>query len=122
MKIQQVSIIRFLHKIHPFKQNEVARLIQICENSQLVKKVVVFGSAITIACMPSSDIDIAIDWHCKAYTTDGILSPDLMETMQRIQKNSQYNVDILQLQDWHRFDKSLQNSISEGVLIYERNV
>lgn len=113
---------RILHKIHPFKQNEVAQLIELCKQFPVLAKIIVFGSSITYGCSPHSDLDIAVDWNCKAYVDGGVLSPEIYDAMQAIQKNSKYNIDILQIQGKDCWDSGLSKSIEKGVVIYENYV
>lgn len=44
--------------IFPTKQRHVADMVEVCRRDPNVKKAVVFGSSVTAACNPWSDIDI----------------------------------------------------------------
>lgn len=44
--------------IFPLKQKAVYEMIQVCKNDKNVKKIIIFGSSVTGACNPWSDIDI----------------------------------------------------------------
>ena len=45
-------------RIFPTKQRHVADMVETCRQDKNVKKAVVFGSSVTAACNPWSDIDI----------------------------------------------------------------
>jgi len=45
-------------RIFPTKQKYVADMVEVCKQDKNVKKAIVFGSSVTAACNPWSDIDI----------------------------------------------------------------
>ena len=45
-------------RIFPTKQRHVADMVEICRKDANVRKAIVFGSSVTAACNPWSDIDI----------------------------------------------------------------
>ena len=49
---------RNIHRIFPTKQQAVYDLIEVCRKDSNIKKIVIFGSSITSACNPWSDIDV----------------------------------------------------------------
>ena len=52
-----------LSHIFPTKQEDVDRIISYAQSDKAIKKVVVFGSAVTWGCGVNSDIDIAIQFY-----------------------------------------------------------
>lgn len=49
---------RNIHRIFPLKQKAVYDLIEVCRQDSNIKKIIIFGSSITAACNPWSDIDV----------------------------------------------------------------
>ena len=47
-----------IEKIFPTKQKAVSQMVDLCRTIPNIRKVIVFGSAVTAGCNPWSDIDI----------------------------------------------------------------
>lgn len=50
-----------LKYIFPSKQKDVQKAIEIAEKNEKIRRMIIFGSAVTMNCGIGSDIDIAID-------------------------------------------------------------
>ena len=53
--------------IFPLKQKAVYEMIQVCKKEPNVRKIIIFGSSVTSACNPWSDIDILVDIDSSAH-------------------------------------------------------
>lgn len=93
--------------IFPLKQKAIYEMIKICKNEPNVEKLIIFGSSVTSACNPWSDID--------AYF-------EIKEPMNNLPLEKKYTN-----QDWDRWsnfsvDESLKKEILKtGVVVYDRN-
>lgn len=47
-----------VEKIFPLQQRDVGRIVDVLSKDEAVEKVIIFGSSVTSACNPWSDIDI----------------------------------------------------------------
>ena len=92
--------------IFPLKQKAVYEMIQTCKKEPNVEKLIIFGSSVTSACNPWSDID--------AYF-------EIKEPMNNLPLEKYTN------QDWDRWsnfsvDENLKKEIMKtGVVVYDRN-
>lgn len=92
--------------IFPLKQKAVYEMIQICKKEPNVRKIIIFGSSVTSACNPWSDIDIYFE----------IDKP--VNNLPLVPHDNQ---------DWDRWsnfsvDENLKNEILKtGVLVYDRD-
>lgn len=61
------------HRIFPTKQKDVYEMVQVCRKDSNIKRMVVFGSSVTNACNPWSDIDVyfVMEKEPKNYPTTG---------------------------------------------------
>lgn len=48
-------------KIFPTQQKDVAILLEVMQSQEHVKRVVIFGSSVTSACNPWSDLDVFVE-------------------------------------------------------------
>lgn len=92
-----------VEKIFPTQQRDVSTLLNSFIANQQVKKVIVFGSSVTSACNPWSDIDVYVE-----------LTEDVSIRKPRVG----VPVDL-----WTNFDvdsRLLSEITEKGVLVYER--
>lgn len=108
-----------LNKIHPIKQSMVSEVCKICSESPYVCKVIVFGSSITDRCKFSSDIDLCIEWSVKPFDSDGVYNILLKDTLEKIQKCCDYNIDIVAWNELESEYSTIKDDILKGVVIYE---
>ena len=47
-----------IEKIHPYQQEAVGKMVELCKQDPNIKRVVIFGSSVREDCRPDSDIDI----------------------------------------------------------------
>lgn len=91
-------------RIFPTQQKDVCEIIKRYSADSNVKKLIVFGSSITSACNPWSDIDIYVE----------------MEENKNLPPSGvrEVAVDV-----WTNFtvDKHLYSEIKKGVTVYERD-
>lgn len=97
---------RFLSSacIHPLKQRQISELVKKAKYYLPVKRIVVFGSALTLRCHQDSDIDIVV-WDKKR-----IFQPP---------PNDKYDLvyaDML-TPEWSAYN----DIVNEGVIVYERD-
>lgn len=52
--------VAWLNKVHSSKRSSVAEIAKLCSADVRIRKVILFGSAITSKCSPNSDINLAI--------------------------------------------------------------
>lgn len=111
--IQDDNSVSNLIHIHPLKQKIVHNIIHDLQNKNLlqyINRLIVFGSSITMACRPSSDLDIAVD-----------IQPLPIETVNKIYdsigENTDWNCDVLWI---HRLKTSdrIYSEIMKGQVIY----
>ena len=93
------------------KQTTVQNLCNLAEETPIVKKIIIFGSAASQTCTPESDIDICYDITCD---TKDLRTYDLSKKTVRI---CDYNCDIV---FYSLLGSNLKNEIdSKGVIVYE---
>ena len=91
-------------RIFPTQQRDVQNLLDLWRNDSNIKRVIIFGSSVTTACNPWSDIDVFVDIK---EPVDVLKKPECV-----------VNFDI-----WTNFDvdSRLMSEISDkGVVVYER--
>lgn len=92
--------------IFPTKQVDVRDIINVVENDRNILKVIIFGSSVTSACNPWSDVDVYYEMLNESYR------PCIF---------TESSID-----GWTNFDipkgeKLLDEIKEKGVLVYERN-
>ena len=90
--------------IFPTKQRAVGKMVEVCRKDSNVKRVIVFGSAVTSACNPWSDIDIFFDLE-----RDVSVFPSTH--------------DKTVYDKWNNFnasDELLKEILENGVVVYDR--
>jgi predicted nucleotidyltransferase len=95
--------------IFPSKQKDVQAIINEARKSPLVRRVFVFGSAITWNCGVYSDLDIAVEYD-GTVPFEQIVSPFF--------KCADGKTDIIEYNSIH--DDLLRKSVENGVVVYER--
>lgn len=55
-----------IRRIFPTKQKYVREMIDVCKKDPNIRKIIIFGSAVTQGCNPWSDIDIYFEMKKKA--------------------------------------------------------
>lgn len=91
--------------IFPTKQKHVADMVEVCRHDPNVKKAIVFGSSVTSACNPWSDIDI------------------YFELDEQKPKLPTYPSQTVVWDKWTNFSVSpelLSEILEKGVTVYER--
>ena len=104
--------------IHPLKQKEAYKIVEMAKQHDCIRKIVVFGSSITNRCRETSDLDLWIDCSEASFDSYGVFTPEADEIIIQVKKITNYNADIL-------FTEQLVGSLVEkdardGVCIYER--
>lgn len=90
--------------IFPTQQKDVYNLLQLWKNDKNIKKVVIFGSSVTSACNPWSDIDIYAE---------------LVEEVDRLKKPE----CVVPFDIWTNYDvddRLLEEIERTGVVVYEQ--
>lgn len=96
--------------IHPLKQEQVSLIFRQVASNEIVRRLIVFGSAVTGKCHVGSDLDICID----ADVSDGI---KVYELQKKIGEICNWNCDIL---IYSCIGNRLRNTIdAEGVVVFE---
>ena len=106
--------------IHPLKQKMVNDITNHARKDKFVKRIIVFGSAVTNRCTPFSDLDICIDWFGASHDDDGVYVPETQSMMRFISLNSKGSCDVLSYDDL--MNKELKLNIDDGVLVYEHDI
>ena len=91
--------------VFPTQQNDVFKIISAAKKDPNIKKVIVFGSSVTSACNPWSDIDVYFE----------------------LNEDNPANIDVCGIEvpvdKWDNFsvDERLRKEIDEtGVVVYEK--
>ncbi len=99
-----------LSQINEVKIEEVSRLIEIAKGSEVIKRIIIFGSTVTDSCDEDSDIDVCLDIACD--TKDQRLYRHVVD----FDKACNYNCDIF---FYHQLGTTLKNEIDKkGVSVY----
>ena len=100
-----------LKYIFPSKQKAVQKAIELAMNDSRIKRIIIFGSAITMKCGSGSDLDIALDIPDMDF--DGftkIARPFFTEIPSE--------VDVIHYNDIR--SELLKNEVNKGVCVYDR--
>lgn len=94
-----------VEKIFPTQQKDVGKVISVWKKDDNIRKIIIFGSSVTSACNPWSDIDIYVEMlEKKRRPATGI---------------KEVSLDI-----WTNYDVDeglLKEIMEKGVVVYERN-
>lgn len=128
MRSQQRTFLRvvpdaqcpLIKKIHPRKQQSVENVYRLVRDkfSDVINRVIVFGSSIEWSCGWWSDIDLCIEWNPKFYKeTDYMMKGRALEAYVEINHAIDGDRDILTYRenDSNRLYKDIQE---KGVVIY----
>ena len=100
-----------LKYIFPSKQKDVQRAIEIAQKTEGIRKLTVFGSAVTLNCGIGSDIDISVD-------APDIRDDDEFNMLVRpIRKTLESEVDIIHFNSV-RSDMLRNEILTKGVDVY----
>ena len=93
-------------KIFPTQQRDVKRIIDVCKGTKEVDKLYVFGSSVTSACNPWSDLDLYFELNAPMQNLPHA------QCEAPLDKWSNYSVD----------EDLKQEILSTGVLVYDRSL
>lgn len=97
--------------VNDIKRKKVEKVIQIASNTGVVRRLIIFGSAVTNECREESDVDICLDISCE--TSD----KRLRRPMYDFNEACDFNCDIL---FYHKLGEKLKREIdTKGVEVYE---
>ncbi len=100
-----------LRHVFPSKQRAVSQLLALLENDERIRRIIIFGSAVTRNCGIDSDIDVAIDAD--------ITSDEFLEIAHTIYIGVNSDVDVIHLNSTK--SELLKNEINrKGVVLYEK--
>lgn len=95
-----------VEKIFPTQQKDVGTVISVWKKDKNIKRIIIFGSSVTAACNPWSDIDIYVE-------------------MLEKKKRPAVGIKEVPLDIWTNYDvdEEFRKEIMEkGVVVYERNL
>lgn len=111
MNLYGVIKMRNISGIADIKRNMIDKICDLAEKSEIVRRVIVFGSAADGTCTDESDVDICFDISCD---TKGRATFHLSREATRI---CDYNCDIF---FYNLIGNKLKREIDEkGVIVYE---
>ena len=95
---------RNIERIFPTKQEAVSRMVDLCKTMPNIKRITIFGSAVTAGCNPWSDIDIYFETDTPLQTYPVVLGDDVFD-------------------NWSNFTAEgelLEEIKKKGIVVYER--
>ncbi len=99
-----------ISKVNASKKDAIKNVVKVAQETDVIKRLIIFGSAVTNDCNESSDIDICLDVSCA--TRDMRLYRPVCD----FNKVCDYNCDILFYQ---KIGEKLKKEIDEkGVEVY----
>ena len=101
----------WIREIHPLKQRLAAKIADLVQETNLCKRVIVFGSSISMKCNMYSDIDVAVELINDSRENRNYVSEIIGET-------SNWNYDVIWLNDLDKSER-IWDSIKRGVVICE---
>lgn len=102
-----------IYRVYPLKQRMVAKIYEIAKRYPDVRRVYLFGSAVTSKCHIGSDLDVCVDMETEDGMEEYRLNGEIGEACD-------WNCDILM---YRNIGSKLRNQIEEeGVIIYEQPV
>lgn len=102
-----------LEYIHPIKQELVLRIYDVLCQSQISKRLIVFGSAITDECLFSSDLNICIEWNCPIRDADDLFIPKVQAVLKEISVLAEGKCDVLHFSELA--DTIVEEAVLKGV-------
>jgi predicted nucleotidyltransferase len=109
-----------VNKIHPIKQRIVKDIVNNARNDNNVKRIIIFGSSTRYDCDVTSDLDICIDWKYDCYDDMGVLKPFTKNMRKAISLATKGKADVVNYDYLDGTD--VEQSVKEGVVVYEHNV
>lgn len=109
-----------IRKIHLLKQAEINDIVRKAKTDSNIKRVIVFGSAITNRCNPFIDVDICIDWNMPSHDEDGVFVKETLNLMKFISSRTKGNSDVLAYDDIE--NEQIKKAVDKGVVVYEYDV
>ena len=109
-----------VNRVHPIKQRLVKSIVQRAKEDKYVKRIIIFGSSIRYDCDITSDLDICIDWTEDCYDKDGVLMLFTRNMRRCITEVTKGNADVVNFDYLEGTD--IEDSVKEGVVVYEYNV
>lgn len=91
--------------IYPTQQKDVSKIVESAKADKNVRKVIIFGSSVSNRCNPWSDIDVYYDIEEKKRLP-------FCDSRNPLDRWTNYSVD----------DELLEEILSTGVTVYERDV
>ncbi|MCD8067667.1 MAG: nucleotidyltransferase domain-containing protein [Lachnospiraceae bacterium] len=96
--------------VNAIKKEEVEKVIQIARKTDVIRRLIIFGSTVTDECREESDVDMCLDISCE--TSD----KRLRRPMYEFNEACDFNCDIL---FYHKLGEKLKKEIdSNGVEVY----
>lgn len=100
-----------LNTIHSAKIEYIDKICYAAAQSNIVKRLFIFGSAVTDSCTDDSDLDICVDTDCEDNDVK------LFNLYSTISKICDYNCDIL---TYRKLGSQIKGEVdSKGVIVYE---
>lgn len=99
------SDVKNITSIFPLKQKTVIKIVELAQQCPGISRIIIFGSSITAACNPWSDVDVYIERDTNETTPLGTFSDAL---------DIWYNDSVSPAED-------LYENIMKGVVVYERD-
>ena len=109
-----------VRKIHPIKQKIVKEIVDDAKCDEYIKRIIIFGSAIRYDCDITSDLDICIEWKEECYDEDGVLKKFTRNIRKTISEVTKGRADVLNY--GYLEGTEVEESVKEGVIVYEYNV
>lgn len=100
-----------LKYIFPAKQRAVQKAIELAAIDNRIKRLIIFGSAVTMKCGIGSDIDIALD-------VPNINFDDFAKLARPFYIEIPSEVDVIHYNDIH--SELFKNEVDKGVCVYAR--
>lgn len=100
-----------LKYIFPSKQSAVQKAIELASVDNRIKRLIIFGSAVTMKCGIGSDIDIALD-------VPNVNFDDFAKLARPFYTEIPSEVDVIHYNDIH--SELFKNEVDKGVCVYAR--
>lgn len=100
-----------LRYVFPSKQKAVQKTLDLAKKDNRINKIILFGSAITLRCGDTSDIDIALD-------TSSNNEDDFLNIVKPFYREVPSEIDIIHLNTVK--SELLKKEISKGLCIYAK--
>ncbi len=101
-----------LKYIFPSKQKAVSKAIELASGDKRIKRLIVFGSAVTMDCGSTSDVDIAID-------VPDITNDDFAKLARPFYIEIPSEVDVIHYNNIQ--SEMLKGEVEKGVCVYAKH-